>query len=839
MRLPAWVCLCCIIAASASYSSGQVLDKQRILESETFWDNRDWEWYLRMIPFFECPDRDIQTTYYYRWELLTKHLTYGSPRYGYTFTEFIDRPFWSGAYGSISCPAGHQLYEARWLRESQFVEDFGRYWFTVPGAEPRRYSTWLADAIWAAHLVHPNEKHLGHLLPQLIENYSAWEKSHFDADVGLFWQTGHDDGMEININSRQTTDRVRGAPGYRPTLNSYLIADAQAIAAMARHLGDTTTAPIYERKASQLKSRLQELLWDRKREFFFHMARRDETLDGFTVKARTLTYQTGRFAGNPHGREEIGFVPWQFRIPDARYLPAWKYLMDPNYFYAPFGPTTVERHDPLFEISKRCCVWSGNSWPYATTQTLKAMANVLQFEQQSFVSKRDYIRLLHNYSVTHRKNGQPYIAEACHPDTGSWEGHDSYNHSEHYFHSGYIDLVITGIVGIVTTTDHVIEVRPLIPEDWGYCCLDGVRYKGHDICIVWDRDGKRYGRGSGLSILVDGQIAAKRMDLGWLKASLPEATQQVAGRRLVNFAVNNDGTYYPRLWASVSGPASFAFKLNDGNYWYHQHPPNRWTSEGSENKEDWVAIDFGRLRTIHEIVLKYLDDGQKILPPIVERIEIDGGKGWQVLSKFHRSPERPVGRRANRIEAEVTARKVRIWFQHADMARTGLTEIEMWGPPTEEIGPAMHPMRNIAPMAKIRASHTFQGDRVEDVNDGRIFFSPHPRNRWTCFGTPHPEDVLTLEWDQPKKIAKVELAIFDDGGGVRSPDKVEIEYWNGKEWAKVPNRKSWPDEPIGGQINTVIFDPIETKELRIRFVHRKHSSSGITELLVFPENDGE
>jgi len=34
-------------------------------------------------------------------------------RQRYSFTEIIDRPFCSGAYGAISCPAGHQLYEAR------------------------------------------------------------------------------------------------------------------------------------------------------------------------------------------------------------------------------------------------------------------------------------------------------------------------------------------------------------------------------------------------------------------------------------------------------------------------------------------------------------------------------------------------------------------------------------------------------------------------------------------------------------------------------------------------------------------------------------------------------
>src|SRR5262245_57591985 len=74
-----------------------VLDKEKLLTRQTFWDNRDWDWYQANIPFFECPDEDINTTYYYRWELVTKHLTYGSPNTGYVFTEFIDRPFWSGA----------------------------------------------------------------------------------------------------------------------------------------------------------------------------------------------------------------------------------------------------------------------------------------------------------------------------------------------------------------------------------------------------------------------------------------------------------------------------------------------------------------------------------------------------------------------------------------------------------------------------------------------------------------------------------------------------------------------------------------------------------------------
>jgi len=117
---------------------GAILDADTLLHQQSFWDNQDWDWYKANIAFFECPDAEVTSTYYYRWELVTKHLTYGSPTSGYSFTEFIDRPFWSGAYGAISCPAGHQLYELRWLRDPQYARDYSRYWFRTPGAEPRQ-----------------------------------------------------------------------------------------------------------------------------------------------------------------------------------------------------------------------------------------------------------------------------------------------------------------------------------------------------------------------------------------------------------------------------------------------------------------------------------------------------------------------------------------------------------------------------------------------------------------------------------------------------------------------------------------------------------------------------
>ena len=145
--------------------------------------------------------------------------------------------------------------------------------------------------------------------------------------------------MEYNIDSRQTAEEFDGAEGYRPTLNSYLFADQRAISRAAATLGDSAKAKAYAERAVALKQRVQEELWDPERQFFFHQFARDEQGG---IEAGSLTYQTGEHAGDPHGREEIGFVPWQFGLPDPGYEAAWQYLMDPDYFFAPYGPTTTE-----------------------------------------------------------------------------------------------------------------------------------------------------------------------------------------------------------------------------------------------------------------------------------------------------------------------------------------------------------------------------------------------------------------------------------------------------------------------------------------------------------------
>ncbi|MFN6205269.1 MAG: MGH1-like glycoside hydrolase domain-containing protein [Planctomycetota bacterium] len=821
-----------------------LLDARALITQETFWDNRDVDWFAANIPLFECPDRELQTTWYYRWELITKHLTYGSPNSGYSFTEFIDRPFWSGTYGAISCPAGHQLYEVRWLRDPVYARDYGRYWLRTRGAQPRNYSTWLADAIWATQQVHPDRDFVVDLLPDLQRNYQGWEQRHFVPEVGLFWQTGHDDGMEFNINSRQTTDILRGAPGYRPTLNSYLWADARAIARVAELAGDAVVAEQYRAKAAALKRNLQDKLWDPKRHFFFHLYQRDEEAEGVKVKALSLTHQTGRHAGSEFGRELIGYVPWQFGLPDADrgFEQAWGKLMSKEGFAADFGPTTVERNDPMFLLKESCCWWSGQSWPYATSQTLKALANLLQGYDQSVVTPADYYSLLSTYSRTHRKEGRPYLAEACHPDTGSFAGHDGYNHSEHYFHSSFNDLIITGLVGLRTRDDDRLELRPLAPAEWDYFALDQVPYRGHLLTICWDRDGQRYGRGPGFRVFADGREIASAATLGPLEAQLPLGRLQPAsGERLVNFAVNNDGTYYPRLSTSWSNSRAPASKLVDGNYWYHRDPPNRWTCEGSEQDRDWVEIDLGMERELERVRLYFLDDGAGVVPPQSARVEYWDGT-WKVLGELG-GEGRPAiqGHLPSELAfAPLRAGKVRLELVHAKGGKSGLTEIELLGRAKLPVEAPPHPAGNLAYRSqgsewpKASASHADRfGGRPELANDGLINFLPTPTNRWTSYESGSERDWLEIDCGKAVEFRRIELAIYDDRGGVQAPQSYELEVWDGTAWQPVDGLDRSPAKPVGGEVNIARFAPRTASKLRVWFKHAGQARSGVTELLVW------
>ncbi len=103
------------------------------------------------VPLFECPDATIEQTYYFRWWTYRKHIKQTPD--GFVVTEFLPAVTWAGKYNTISCAAGHHLYEGRWLHDQQYLDDYSRFWFRKDGGNLHAYSNWIADAIWARYCV--------------------------------------------------------------------------------------------------------------------------------------------------------------------------------------------------------------------------------------------------------------------------------------------------------------------------------------------------------------------------------------------------------------------------------------------------------------------------------------------------------------------------------------------------------------------------------------------------------------------------------------------------------------------------------------------------------------
>jgi hypothetical protein len=135
----------------------------------------------------------------------------------------------------------------------------------------------------------------------------------------------------------------------------------------------------------------------------------------------------------------------------------------------------------------------------------------------------------------------------------------------------------------------------------------------------------------------------------------------------------------------------------------------------------------------------------------------------------------------------------------------------------------------------VTASHTSRFDQVERAIDGVVSFSPTPANRWTSYESPNATDWLEIDFGAPKRIGRVELAIYDDRGGVQSPDSYVVETWDGTGWKRPAAEKRSPAKPCGGIMNTVSFSPVEATKLRITFTHRGTSRSGVSEVFAWEE----
>ena len=461
------------------------------LYSQLIPNDKALNYLLEHIPLLDCPEKDLEETYYFRWWTFRKH--WKQTEKGHILTEFLPKVPWSGPYNSINCPACLHIREGRWLRDPEgWLPEYMDFWLNCHG-NTHAYSAWYPAAVWEYCTLRGDFDYGIRNLSKMIEFYTRREQEH-QHPSGLYWSVDNWDGMEYSISGN----------GLRPTINSYAWADARAICGFAAMAGDTPTAQLYYDKAAALKKTIEEYLWDGS----FYKTIPAETPQSTAQWERPV---------EQNARELVGYIPWYFGLPEPGKAEAFRWLNCPKGFAAPAGLTTAEQSHPRFmEEFDHECLWNGPVWPFATSQVLVALGNLLHDYDQSVISKDDYYDILLQYARSHsltKEDGTvvPWIDECIHPYTGRWMTRDvlkewgwrsdkgGFERGKDYNHSLFCDLVLSGLLGI-SVKDGAFVAEPLIPDSWEYFKVDNLWLNGKRYSITYDKTGTHYNAGTGLVI---------------------------------------------------------------------------------------------------------------------------------------------------------------------------------------------------------------------------------------------------------------------------------------------------------------------------------------------------
>jgi hypothetical protein len=655
-----------ILTACDNKRDAPALDKNKVA---TDYYKEDAQWYVNNIPFFECSDKQIERVYYYRWKLYKAHIrNVGTDQF--VITEFINHVPWDREpFCTINAASMHHIYEGRWLRDDRYMNGYISNLFN--GGNNRRYSESISDAAYARYLINMDTVFITQQLDSMMAIFNAWY-DHYDSSKNMYYIPAMPDATEYTIASIDATGGKEGFEGgdaFRPTINSYMYGNALAISKIAALKGDNETSRLYKEKSDQIKSNVEKYLWN-------------DSLEHFTDRFK-VNNQYVHYWDFIRGRELAGMIPWYFDLPpdNEKYSLAWNHLKDSIYLLGKYGLRTNE---PSYEYYFKQFVffegrpgsqWNGPSWPYQTSQALTGMANLLNDYHQHVITTSDYLKVLRLFTQQHMlPDGRINLVENYDPNKGGPIVY--YYWSNHYLHSSYNNLVITGLCGLRPSEADSLTVHPLVDSTIDYFMLKDIKYHGHDVTVVYDRSGDKYKIGKGVTVFVNGRNA----DVIHNKVYVGKPIIRPVEHQKENFALNITRTGFPKPSASINNqPDTSLFQAIDGRIWYFPEILNYWSSKGSSQTTDWYALEFDKPKNITQIKLYLFADDKSFFVPDSIAVEYKNGENWSPEPVSNQTPAALTPNTVNELQfSNLNATAIRIQLFHKENRQVAFSEIEVY-----------------------------------------------------------------------------------------------------------------------------------------------------------------
>jgi hypothetical protein len=498
-------------------------------------------WFDTSLAYFDCSDPFIRKMYYHRAYVLRKNML--DPKLGRMQWPTQSEGRWRSNWypNVISYGAGHQVREARWLRDPAYWKGHLCTWaenekidgvypshVTPAGPSDGQYTDWITSTAWDGHLVHPDAGFLAEVVDKLARNVRGWQKTcDVDGDgllaVDSHWWTG----MEYQPSffffsdykvSGDFSQPARPVNLERVDLTAYNYGNAIAVARIYRRLGKQAKAKEFEDLAAKIAGAVIAKMWRSEKRYFYSLRAEDDAVADV--------------------KEVIGVYPFYFGlVPWGRgYESAWASILDPEQFWTPWPVASASRACPAYSQTNwpgdgrtAGCMWNGPTWPHANSLVMTAMARTLRAARDRSIAdsplrKEHLWALFTSFTKAQFRNQdirQPRTGEYYNGENGAWKTSE-----RDYNHSTWLDILIPELIGLVPREDEIVEIDPLLPEDaLSHFVLDGQRYHGHDVTVVWDNprpaSSDRFGDGrKGLDLYIDGKLAASAPNLSKLRVDL-------------------------------------------------------------------------------------------------------------------------------------------------------------------------------------------------------------------------------------------------------------------------------------------------------------------------------
>lgn len=422
---------------------------------------RTYQSWFDLCPSLECGDPLLETLWAYRWYLVRRNtaapeamrlrrpvvyegrgskmtLDAWDPK-GWEFSKLI--PF--------STPM--HLLEGRWhpdasacrgsvlaLVENQTDEGL------LPCVQVDRvggsYINFLAWAVWQFHLVQPDRDWLAEVAPGLQRELDAVLRM-YDPDgsglpaisahgrMGKEYQPSffHDAGYPRDLSD------VSASPVRRVDFACYTYLNAFALSCIWSELGDESSSARCRNIAERTRDAILRRMWNSGESLFYDISATTE---------RQIPV-----------KQVVGYDPFFAGIAGRQHAGAFRWLNDPETFGLPYPVPSCEKNCPAFSAESgwmgrqikgpHGCLWNGPTWPFTNSTVLMGLANASRACGHALDA--DYARLFRkNFEMAFR-DGQPILYEHYNPITGH-----PISQEEDYFHSTWIDLVLSHIAGIIS-----------------------------------------------------------------------------------------------------------------------------------------------------------------------------------------------------------------------------------------------------------------------------------------------------------------------------------------------------------------------------------------------------